>query len=321
MKSKYIISILTFIVLGLSGCTNDKNPNIVSEISSSVSTESQDDSTEDADKSSASVRIWDEYTKRYGNEVQNGGLPIEPDLYHLYVEGMKNKSANVRWYCVNKAVEYSNHEKKQEIIDAVSQLLNDPDENVKKAAEFTCSVLKFTFEGEDFIKSPNGKNVAFYNYREARFNDGKLWVYNGEYKEVWLLKTLEGSLGSINWSPSGEKIAVSYGGRLWSDVAIIDNPSGETYGNGLFQHILKFKDKYGYKIGKNNRVDPWITFLEWSPDSNKILLFYSFFDDDTVSQKGAAVYNLQKRDFDKLIPLGPSEADYPKAVKPKDFKW
>lgn len=112
-----------------------------------------------------------------------------------------------------------------------------------------------------------------------------------------------------------------HGGRISSDIEFIDSNSGETYGNSLFECLTNIKSKYGYKIGENNRPDPFLTFLEWSRDSKKALLFYSFFDDNKISQKGAAIYNLDKHTVEKLLPYGLSEVDYPQSERPKNFKW
>lgn len=321
MKLKCTIIMVVFLIF-LSGCSEKKDSDSIENVSYLQNTGNKNIIVDDDAKiKSISERIWEDYIKKYGDAISLESPPSDPDLHLLYIDGMKNKSTNVRWYCASKAVEYGNHEKKQEIIYALSQLLNDPDEVVKKAAKFSYSVLSFTFDGDEFIKSPDGKNVAFYNYHSARFNDGKLWVYNGESKGVYLLKSFWGSLGSIDWSPDGKKIAVSCGGRISCDIEFINSHSGETYGNGLFEYITNMKSKYGYKIGENSRPDPWFTFLEWSPDSKKALLFYSFFDDDRISQKGAAIYNVDKQNFEILMPYGPSEVDYPPAERPKNFKW
>lgn len=77
----------------------------------------------------------------------------------------------------------------------------------------------------------------------------------------------------------------------------------------------------GYKVGSNQRSDPWIIFIEWSPDSSKVLLSYWFSDDDRIGQKGISIYNIRKQSFEKVTPLGPSVRDYEVVEKPKGFSW
>lgn len=326
-----LLIIFTFSACSQQGETGVSKNNPV-DLSSSATNGSAKNATDDipsptanspaiSTSENASEKVWNDYVEKWGNDINLNYIPPEPDLYPLYIDGMQHKSASVRYTCVCKVFGYNQHEKKQEIIDTLKKLLDDPDETVRKAAQFSISVLNFTFEGPDFIRSPDGKDVAFYNYRDARFNDGNLWLYKDEFKEIWLLKNFYGSIGAINWSPDGKKIAVSNGGRLWNDVALVETSSGNILGDNLFAYIFEQQNKYGYKIGDNSRPDPWISFMEWSPDSNRALLFYSFFDDNRISQKGACIFNLQKQSFENLIPYGPSEVDYPEPELPKDFMW
>jgi hypothetical protein len=90
---------------------------------------------------------------------------------------------------------------------------------------------------------------------------------------------------------------------------------------GLISHIMKNQKELGYKLVENPRSDPRVCLLEWSPNSDRMLLFYSFTDDNYKLQSGTAIYMVNENNFESIKPY-PEEADEGvEPRKPEGFKW
>ncbi len=75
----------------------------------------------------------------------------------------------------------------------------------------------------------------------------------------------------------------------------------KNYTPNVHDYLCKNQKKLGYVIGEWNRPDPTTDFIEWSPDMKKVLLSYSFIDDNIVGQKGLCVYNLTQAKIERII--------------------
>jgi hypothetical protein len=276
---------------------------------------------------SASQAIWDAYAASYGKMYNNEFLlpespPEEPDLLPLYLEGLKHENAYVRWACASRLFEFKYREKRPEILDALEPLLEDESETVRKAAAFSTEVLDGSYDGPEFIKASDGKFVVFHAFHETRYNDGRIWLDNGDAGGFYRIDT-DGSLGAISISPDNSKLCYSDYGRIWSGVSVYDISSGKSNYCNLYGYIVNNKSRYGYKTGANQRPDPYVSFIEWSPDSKKLLLFCSFTDDEYKTHKVSAVYDTTGGGFERVEPLpdGPAEEYNPGPEKPEGFKW
>lgn len=346
MKQRlFIIAITGFVVLYLSGCKNQDivvkhsdtlsdsvNRNNITLIDKNHVSENQTrDVTETKPQLSYNsdlVSFWDEYAKSYGgSNAYFGEMPMNVDLLPLYIAGMQHKDPYVRWSCAYKAFEYHWDARKPDIIKALQPLLNDPVEQVREAAEFSTEVLMEVFSGPEFVRSPNGKDVAFSPFLNTRFNDGKLWVYSGKNRQISMVLQLtsvggdSGAAGYIQWSPDGSKLVVGDGGRLWSNTVVLNLATLTTNEQDLFSYLMENREKFGYKKGDYQRPDPSVRFLEWSPDSKKVLLSYYFSEDMEKWQSGYAVYNCGKDKYERIMPNKCSGDGYPQLEKPADFKW
>lgn len=275
----------------------------------------------------ASQQIWDEYAAQYGNMNGNelivpNNAPEAPDLLPLYLEGLKHENAYVRWACASRLFEFKFREERSKICDALKPLLEDESEIVSKAAAFSIEVLDCSYDGPEFTKSSDGKFVVFHGFNDARYNDGKAWLDSGEAGGFYQIDAA-GSLGGITISPDNTKLCFKTYGRIWSNVSVYDLKTLETKYCDLYNYIINHKGKYGYKIGDNQRPDPYVSLVEWSPDSKKLLLFYSFTDDGYKTHKGTAVYDIAGGSFERVEPMpdGPEEEYNPQPVKPEGFKW
>ncbi len=122
-------------------------------------------------------------------------------------------------------------------------------------------------------------------------------------------------------SPDGSKLVVGDGGRLWSNTVVLNLATLTTNKQDLSSYLMENCEKLGYKKGDYQRPDPSVRFLEWSPDSKKVLLSYYFSEDMEKWQSGYAVYNCGKDKYERVIPNKCSGDGYPQLEKPADFKW
>lgn len=203
----------------------------------------------------------------------------------------------------------------------MEKLRGDPDDKVRESAEFAISAINRSFEGDKFTKTKDGKRAAFYRYHGLTYNDGYIYLYTENTTGGWYGYDFGGSISKIAWSPEGNKLCVEYEGRTWHFVSYIDVKDYSMHEVGLFSYLLKNADKYNYKSKTNQRPDPQVTLLEWSPAGDKMLLFYSFTDDDYKIQSGAAVYDIPSNDFQRIWPYPAEEDEGVVPVKPQHFKW
>lgn len=351
MKQRLIIFIITGIIsLNVSGCKNQNTLGSYSDelsksISMSNSTLAGEKQAPDNQSSNVSesaqqvsrdpeisqkylVSYWDAFAKSYGGpKAYFGELPMNVDLLPLYIAGMEHEDAYVRWVCAYKAFEYHTDDRKPEIIKALQTLLTDPVQQVRDAAKFSMEVLGETFSGPEFVHSPNNKFVAFNPFINTRFNDGKLWIYSSDNRQISMALQLvsvggdSGVAGYIHWSPDGTKLAVGDGGRLWSNTVILNLSTFTTNKQELYSYLAENSKKFGYTIGNYQRPDPSVRFLEWSPDSKKVLLSYYFAEDSEKWQSGLAVYNCETNKYERILPNKCTDDDYPQVEKPDDFHW
>ena len=311
MRNKLLFCFIAVILL--SGCSVDTKATEKQAVEAASPNMQIDNTTQ---------KIWDLFTKRNGETVEGLlGNPQEPELFPLYLDGLKHSSPMVRWYSANQLIEYAYEDNKDTMIEELEKLKKDSDEKVKAAAIFALSAITKSFEGDQFIKSRDGKRVAFYRYHDIAYNDGSIYISTETTMGAWYTYHADGSITKMTWSPDGDKLCVEYGGRSWHFVSVIDLTAYQMKDVGLFSHIMKKQNEFNYKLIMNPRVDPQITLLEWSPDSDKMLLFYSFTDDEYKLQSGTAIYSISKDSFQQIKPY-PEEADegvVPR--KPVGFTW
>ena len=205
-------------------------------------------------------------------------------------------------------------------------LCNDKTDFVKKAAVFSLAVINKEFEKDIFKRSPDGNNFIFTRFYESRYNGGEIWIYNKPNDSYWLYKKINtGSLGEISWAPNSKKICISFYGRTWSNIGILDIDVNSNEHNIVLPEISSYisenKKALGYKVGRNQRSDFYINILEWKEDSTKVLLSYNFTDDDYLEQSGIVVYDLVRHKVEKLEKYNPEYNERPTVEKPHGFKW
>lgn len=271
---------------------------------------------------------WDAYAEACGGEGADFSYPPpEVDLLPLYLAGLRHADPYTRWTCANRLFRYYHDERKPEIIEALNPLQADADANVRQVAEFSLEVLTGSFSGTGFIRSPNGRDVAFAPFMDARFNDGQVWLYTSENDQLSMVLQLvsvggdSGVAGYITWSPDGRKLAVGDGGRLWSDIVVLNLDTLESNKKSLFAYLSENAAEFGYQFDDYQRPDPQVKLIEWSPDSTRVLLSYAFAESMDHWQTGFAVLNVETDAYELVMPGGSTDDDYPSLEKPEDFHW
>ncbi|GGG65676.1 hypothetical protein [Paenibacillus radicis (ex Gao et al. 2016)] len=309
-------AIISLIILtALSGCL--KTAPAANPPSRDVNTDEQSFSFE-AGVAANPFSVWDELAARQ-YEIVSIDSPEDPDLFNLYLEGVSHSDPYVEWYACNKLIAYSEHPEKQKAIDAIEKLLVSTDINVVTAAKFALEVYQHNFNGPAFSRSPDGKRVAFHLFNEARYNDGEVWIYDFEQSTVYPLKGQWLSVEDLKWSGDSNKLSIAYGGRTWGSIDLVDPMTGESLLENSVYDVLE-KNKL-YTAVKQARPDPYYRLVEWSPDSTKAMMSYSFMDDDNKVQQGIVIYDLRKAAYTTVMPYASGEAPYPEINKPEGFKW
>jgi hypothetical protein len=288
------------------------------EVKATASDQVQDETKQQSNSNS----VWDILAAKHGNENENGlGLdaPDDPDLFYLYLEGLAHSNPYVEWYASNKIIEFADHPDEQKAIDALRLLLKSPNDKVKSSAQFALNVVEHHFDDPAFIRSPDGKRVAFHQYLEARYNDGKVWIYDLEANSVYLLNGNWLSVERLIWSPDSKKLAIEFGGRIWGSIDLVNPDKSESLLKKTVEAVIT--DKKYYPVVKQQRSDYYCRFIEWSPDSSKALMSYTFTDDEYKNQQGIVVYDLMKAAYTTIKKYPAVDGLNVEIVKPDGFKW
>lgn len=272
--------------------------------------------------------FWDTLASKHADPPFIVDNANEPNNVSIYLQGLKHGSPYVRWYAANKVISYYEMPRKEEVIEQLKTMQDsDPNEEVKKAAKFSLSVLRREFNGSEFIKSPNEKYIAFHRFYDGISNDGAVFMYDKTARKLNIVAKTN-SIINLNWSPDSTKLCITYGVKEWSETGFIkmsdvnfSTPATAIAKRpALIEYLDNNKEKYSIKSQKLDRLNSYTNLLEWSPDSKKLLLYYSFTDDDKKIQRGAAVYDTTGDKYEKIIPYEQS-GENASIEKPKGFKW
>lgn len=127
-------------------------------------------------------------------------------------------------------------------------------------------------------------------------------------------------------SPTISKVCVSYRGRVWGDFCIIDVSTLTLKESPTIEEIIDhFKSKniaLHYELAQN-RPDPYLTPIEWSPNSEKLLIFYEWRDEENyATQNGTFIYDIKGNDIYNFIQNEEcEEGGYVEVRKPNGFTW
>jgi WD40 repeat protein len=253
---------------------------------------------------------------RYG-EISNNDKEY-PVSY--YLTGLIHTDANVRWFCAYKLSEFSDQLSDEEK-NSILPLLNDINADVRKAAAFTKSIFDETYAGDTFVHSPDGKSIVYYKYREARYNDGAIWLVTTEGENRLLYKNL--NINALNFSPDSKLLAVGSNGREWIALEIIDVATGKPLELPDFIMPIIQDPLNGYDMDINSkekpviRFDPYVTLIEWAPEGKRFLYSYRFSDAIGNDFNGYAIFDLKQNRTIKVYP----NMDRAENPLPDGFTW
>ncbi|MFC5700758.1 hypothetical protein ACFPVX_05670 [Cohnella faecalis] len=312
---------MTIVFLGLvllTACTSNKandRPDLQASSTSDASTETASPSPSASESTVGSLNdYWDGQSKR--RLLDTAILDEEPPFEYVRF-GLTHDNPEVRWYCA-----YRIGEEPSKIDEAdrarLEAMTKDTDGNVRQAAQFTLQVLNGTFEGDAFSHSSDNKTVAFHRYREARYNDGKVWLSrNGDTKVVYYS---DASITNLSISPDAAWLAVEYGGRIWGSLELVDMKTAKPLGNTFLLEAVLKDPNGGYTDvdpSQNDRFDPYVRFLEWKSDGTQFLFSYGFWRSADRPEYGTAVYTIKTGTVSRIE----KAADERKHQKPENFAW
>jgi WD40 repeat protein len=237
-----------------------------------------------------------------------------------YFVGLLHTDANVRWFCAYKLSEFSDQLSDEEQNSILPQL-NDSNADVRKAAAFTKSIFDETYVGDSFIHSPDGKSIVYYKYREARYNDGAIWLVTTEGEKRLLYKNL--NINALNFSPDSKLLAAGSNGREWIALEIIEVATGKPLELPDFIMPIIQDPLNGYDTDINSkenpviRFDPYVTLIEWAPEGKRFLYSYRFSDAIGNDFNGDAIFDLKQNRTIKVYP----KKDRNERPLPDGFTW
>lgn len=184
---------------------------------------------------------------------------------------------------------------------------------------------------DDAVISPNGKlAVCQYIKEDLEDENGLLYsiydvqLYDNEKYTMICTFHIVGKDFDFLWSPDSKYITAAYHGRTWSDFSILDVRTHDKIGmQSIFDIMDSFKnmgEKFDYEINPD-RPDPYVSPIEWSPDSTRILVSYQVKDTEYRTQNGVFVYDYVNGVFTDLNQLSSSEDDNVDIKKPENFSW
>jgi len=153
--------------------------------------------------------------------------------------------------------EYYNKPSVKNAIEILKSLLKEP--AIKDSAALSLAIINGKYDNQNLVKSHSGNRYLFTKYLGSRYNDGKLWIIKN--KDIGCIaKSI--SIGGFGWSPDDKWLYINPYGRISSSVAVVNVKSGKVSDIPVFEYICDNNTKLGYKVGKNQRPDPWINFIE-----------------------------------------------------------
>lgn len=192
-------------------------------------------------------------------------------------------------------------------------------------------VKKESIIPDDAVISPNGKlAVCQYIKEDLKDENGLLYsiydvqLYDNDKNTMICTFHIVGRDFSFLWSPDSKYVAAVYSGRTWTHFSTLEVQSHSANSFlGISEIIDSFKnsgEKFDYEIDQD-RPDPYVSTIEWSPDSTRILVSYQVRDTAYKTQSGVFVYSFANGTFSNLLQNSPSEADHVDIKKPENFIW
>ena len=183
----------------------------------------------------------------------------------------------------------------------------------------------------DAVISPNGKfAVCSHIQEDLEDENGLLYsiydvqLYDNIKSTMICTFHIVGRDFHFLWSPDSKYVTAAYSGRTWTDFSILDIQSHSTLSVlGISEILSSFKnsgENIDYDITQD-RPDPNVSPIEWSPDGARMLVSYQLKDTEDKTQSGVFIYSLTNGTFSNLLQYSPSADDHVDVKKPDNFIW
>lgn len=163
---------------------------------------------------------------------------------------------------------------------------------------FALKNLSFEPEAEYRIStgssSPDGKYSMDSKVDESQ-GIYQVIQYDGESSKAISTYDIIGKDFTFLWSPDSTKVCAVYSGRIWSHFSIIDVENKKLLEFPPAAEIIKKLRAGGAKISyelNENRPDPYIVPIKWSPDGKILTVSYKWYDKGYNAQNGVFSYNI-----------------------------
>jgi hypothetical protein len=124
-------------------------------------------------------------------------------------------------------------------------------------------------------------------------------MYDSKSNSIYPLNGNWLSVDRLIWSPDSKNLAIEYGGRIWGSIDLIISDKTESLLKKRVEAVIT--DKKYYPAVTQQRPDYYTRLVEWSPDSTRAMMSYSFTDDELKTQQGIVIYDLLQSDYTTVI--------------------
>ena len=201
----------------------------------------------------------------------------------------------------------------------LSQVTGCTSNNTILESQKVSTNVKIDNVSTNYVKSPDGKHAI-----SASDDEYHVLLYNYINKSEPKSFKVVGLDYNFLWSPNSKKVCISYRGRIWSDLSIIDVDTESELEKPTINSIIKQFKATGTKIDyelNENRADPYLTPIEWSLDNKNILIFYRWFDKEFKVQNGVFIFDTEAKRASRIIQYPPAEGETVDVKIPDNFKW
>lgn len=127
------------------------------------------------------------------------------------------------------------------------------------------------------------------------------------------------------WSPDSSKVCVTMVARIWISVSIIAVDSHKIIELPTIAEVIDTFKKENVIVDyvlNENRPDPYLAPVEWSPDSNELLIFYQWTDNKQNRQNGTFAFNVDTGVLSRITQnQAVQEGGNLPVERPEGFNW
>ncbi len=323
-KGISFIFLLMMMVI-ISGCHETANPSI---------NEQDIPATPIASEDALPVSQTPEGDERFSWEALGFDLITDPSMFWtsdiqfdalageqgpvILIDGLKHENPMVQWYSTYKLIDYWDKIDPATIKECLPPLLESKEEYVKKGAAFALALLNQTYDSPYLYKSPHADQYAFVLFPEAYLKDGRVFLVKDHHITI----IYQGfNAGIVSWSPDGERIGITEMTRITQTAVLANIKTGEAItspSSVLTEQLEAYSSVLNLEPYRDFRPDPYESIIEWSPDSQKVLLKYNYVGERTDDNQFYFVFDVQGKKATWVLKVFEEASD---STKPEGFNW